>query len=263
MAIGDKKKLYFFIILLFVIGFGFDISAFLSDYYNQSVVEDRVIVVFSPNPQIFADVVKRKGGELLVQTKTVEGEELILFKKNKSFLLLPSKKMYVPINVMDPELITVKFLEQHKDKINNSFKDSVEIIDKGKIVRVFFYRNHISKIEMYNGGIPYKTVTYTYYKETKLNDSNFEIPKDYSLPEKNEAIFDKINEFYDSWCIKLFSPLMIEGFKGEKQSLLIISKNKINDRIIAELKKKFPNYLVSLNLWENFYIISVGNTPFR
>ena len=120
MVIGDRKKLYFFIILLFVIGFSFDVTTFLSSYYTQSVVEGRVIVVFSPNPTIFTDVVRRKGDTLLVQTKTLKGEELVLFKKKKSFLLLPSKKMYVPINVMDPELLTIKFLEKNKDKINNS-----------------------------------------------------------------------------------------------------------------------------------------------
>ena len=266
MVTGDKKiKLYFLFIVLFliVIGFGLDLNSFLKDYSTQSVVEDRVIVVFSSNPKIYTDVVKRKGYELLVQARSVNSEELILFKKDKSFLLLPSRKMYIPIDVIDPELLVMNLLKSKKDKIKQIFKDCIEIQGKNRHIRIFFYGDHISKIEMYLNGLPYKTITYTYYKNTTINDSVFNIPKDYELPEKDESIFDTLNNYYESWCIKLFSPLIIEGFKDHKQSILIISKTPIASSLINELKKRMPKTKITTKSWKEYYIVSIGKTPFR
>ncbi len=266
MVIGEKKiKLHFLFTLLFfiVIGFGLDLNSFLKDYSTQSVVEDRVIVVFSSNPKIYTDVVKRKGYELLVQTRSINNEELILFKKDKSFLLLPSKKMFIPIDAIDPELLVVNLLKSKKDKVKQIFEDCIEIEGKNRHIRIFFYGDHISKIEMYLNGLPYKTITYTYYKNTTLNNSVFSIPKDYTLPEKDVSIFDKLNNYYENWCIKLFSPLIIEGFKDHKQSILIISKTPIANSLINELKKRMPKTEIITKSWREYYIVSIGQTPFR
>jgi hypothetical protein len=265
MVIGDKSKkilVLALITLTTVIGFSINIQSFLKDYLSQSAVEDRVIVVFSSNPKIYTDVVRRKGENLLVQTKTIEKEELILFKDSKSFLLRPDKKMYVPINVMDPELLVINLLKKKKNEIDKIYDNCYEIKGKNRHIRIYIEDNHFSKIEMYLNDLPYKTITYTYYKETPIKDSCFNIPKDYQLPENSIDIFNKLNKYYEKWCIKLFSPLVIEGIHNNKAGLVIISKNPVSSSFMDELKIKIPGSKPSLKIWKNYYIISIGNSPF-
>jgi hypothetical protein len=265
MATGDKGKKIFVLALIIcaaAISFSIDLQSFLKAYLSQSAVEDRVIVVFSSHPRVYTDVVKRKGEQLLVQTKTIEKEELILFKNFKSFLLIPDKKMYVPINVIDPELLVINLIKNKKNEIKKVYDNCYEIKGKDRYIRLYIENNHFSKIEMYLNGFPYKTITYTYYKEISLKDSYFEIPKDYKLPENNADIFDKLNNYYEKWCIKLFSPLVIEGFHDKKAGLVIISKIPISSSFMDELKNKIPGSKPSLKIWKNYYIISIGKSPF-
>ncbi len=265
MVTGDKGKEIFVLALIIcaaTISFSLDLQSFLKAYLSQSAVEDRVIVVFSSSPRIYMDVVKRKGEELLVQTKTIEKEELILFKNSKSFLLIPDKKMYVPINVIDPELLVVNLIKNKKDEIKKVYDNCYEIKGKNRYIKIYIKDDHFSKIEMYLNDFPYKTITYTYYKKIPLEDSCFKIPKDYKLPENNTDIFDKLNNYYEKWSIKLFSPLVIEGFRNKKVGFVIISKTPISSSFMDELKYKIKGCKPSLKIWRNYYIISIGKSPF-
>ncbi len=263
MANGDKKVLIYVVLFVITISFAIDLQSFIKDYMIQSVIEDRVIVTFSPTPKIYMDIVKRKGEQMLVQTRTIDKEELVLFKNNKSYLLLPLKKFYVPINVVDPELLTFHLLKSKRDKIKEIFSNCVEIEGSNRKIRVFFEGDRFSKIEMYINGLPYKTITYTYYKNVQFKDTVFSIPKHYSLPENNKNIFDKLNNYYDQWCIKLFSPLIIEGFKQGATSLVIISKLPVDKGLLNALKTRVSDPSdIFIKKWEKYYIISIGKTPF-